>query len=203
MPWGSLVRPDFGRIRKATGLTPPQVDQLIREYLPEEKTEICKQRNKAAKSLHRAMKQKDLARLETQLAELRSGVLPVDEVLFVSMFFGHLQLREGLPQAVAVAEEMARADHIHPSLKELVSGFVNSLETLEQFDAFPNRTAILKAYLPFMEIATEVRKLRILGFRVAMSDRIKKGEVLLPAEAPAEDDFAQFSDEEELDLESL
>ena len=164
--------------------------------------EVCKQRRKIVKSLHRAMKQKDGSRLESQLAELRGGIVPIDEVMFVSMVFGHLQLRNGLPQAVSVVDEMMRAEHIHPSLKHMVSGFIDSLRTLEQFDAFPNRTALLKSFLPFMELATEVRKLRILGFRVAMSDRIKRGEILLPTESSPEDedDFASFSDDEDLDL---
>ena len=173
------------------------MDSLIREYLPEERVEVCKQRGKVVKSLHRAMKQKDFSQLETQLAELRAGTVPIDEVLFVTMVFGHLQLRDGLPQAFSVVHEMVKADHIHPSLKQLVAGFVQSLMTLDQFDAFPNRTALLKAYLPFMEIATEIRKLRILGFRVAMSDRIKSGEILLPRDSVEEEDVGlDFSEED-------
>jgi hypothetical protein len=182
LPWGSLPKPDFGAIRASTNLSPTQVDSLIKDYLPEDTTAICKQRSKLTKTLVKRMRRNEMDKLREQLGELRSGVTPLDETMFVTMIFGHLQLRGGLVEAESVVAEMMKSEFIHPSLKSAMSSFVASLRTLEQFDAFPNRTAILKSLLPFLEIATEVRKMRILAFRVAMSDRIKNGEVILPRE---------------------
>ena len=183
LPWGSFPKPEFGAIRASTGLSASQVDALIREYSPQDRVEVCKERAKIARSLHKLMKTKDLDKLRERLMELRSGIVPLDETMFVSMVFGHLQLRDGLVEAESVVAEMGKSDFIHPALKSSVSSFVSSLRTLDQFDAFPNRTAILKSFIPFMEIAQEVRKMRILAFRVAMSDRMKKGEIMLPTNA--------------------
>jgi hypothetical protein len=102
------------------------------------------------------------------------------------LIFGYLQFPEGLDDAEIVADSMIKTEYIHPSLKDLISGFISSLKTLKQFDAFPDRVSLLKASLPFSEIARVVRKMRILGFRVAMSDRIKSGEIVL--EEPELDD---------------
>jgi hypothetical protein len=126
------------------------------------------------------MRTKEFTKLEERLTELRSGVVPLEESTFVAMIFGHLQMKDGLPQAESVLAEMNRSDFIHPSFKQAVTSFLSSLRTLQQFDAFPNRTALLKAYIPFSELAIQVRKMRILAFRVAMDDRVKKGEILLP-----------------------
>lgn len=194
LPWGSLPKPAFGAVRASTNLSPVQTDALIREYLPQDRVEICRQRASIIKEIHRLMKTKRFGPLVDRLTELRSGVVPLDESTFVAMVFGHLQLPEGLIQAESIVVEMCKNDFIHPSLKETVASFVNSLRTLEQFDAFPNRTALLKAYIPFAEIARDVRKMRILAFKVAMSDRIKKGEVVLPA-TPDKDS----TDDDELD----
>jgi len=188
LPWGSYPKPDFGAIRASTGLSSKQMDALIREYSPQDRVEICKEREKIVKSLRKLMKTKDMDKLRGRLVELRSGVVPLEETTFVTMVFGHLQLRDGLPEAEAVVAEMSRSDFIHPALKSAVSSFVSSLRTLEQFDAFPNRTAILKSFIPFHEIALQVRKMRILAFRVAMSDRMKKGEIMLPANTEEADD---------------
>jgi hypothetical protein len=192
LPWGSIAKPDFGGIRKSTGLSASHVDSLIREYLPEDKVEIAKERSKIVKSLHQLMRTKELDKLREKLAELRGGVVPLDETVFVTMIFGHLQLRDGLVEAESVVLEMCKSDFIHPALKSMVSSFVRSLKLLEQFDAYPNRTAILKSFIPFLEIATQVRKMRILGFRVSMSDRIKRGEILLPQPEVADDDLDEF-----------
>ena len=179
------------------------MDSLVREYLPHDSVAICKQRNKINKSLRRHMKQKNYGQLQTELDALRANIVPLDEVTYVTMIFGHLQLRNGLAQADAVLEQVVQTDFVHPSLKRLLSGFLTSLKSLEQFDAFPNTTAILKAYLPFMEIATEVRRLRLLGFRVAMSDRIKKGEIMLDTPTDSVDIDDEEDDKEELDLRSI
>jgi hypothetical protein len=194
LPWGSLPKPAFGAVRASTNLSPVQTDALIREYLPQDRVEICRQRASIIKEMHRLMKTKRFGPLGDRLTELRSGVVPLDESTFVAMVFGHLQLPQGLSQAESVVVEMCKNDFIHPSLKETVASFVNSLRTLEQFDAFPNRTALLKAYIPFAEIARDVRKMRILAFKVAMSDKIKKGEVVLPATPDMES-----TDDDELD----
>ena len=180
LPWGSFAKPDFGAIRKSTSLTPAQVGSLIHEYLPQDRVDICKQREKTMKHIHRLMRTKDFAKLGERLTELRSGVVPLEESTFIAMIFGHLQLKDGLSQAESVLTEMNKSDFIHPSFKQAVSSFLSSLRTLEQFDAYPNRTALLKAYIPFSELAIQVRKMRILAFRVAMDDRVKKGEILLP-----------------------
>ena len=199
LPWGSLPKPAFGAVRASTNLSALQTDALIREYLPQDRVEICKRRAVIIKDMHRLMKTKRFGPLSERLAELRSGVVPLDESTFVAMVFGHLQLPDGLVQAESVVAEMCKNEFIHPSLKESVASFVSSLRTLEQFDAFPNRTALLKAYIPFAEIARDVRKMRILAFRVAMSDRIKKGEVVLPAtpdkDSTDDDDLDDLLDE--------
>ena len=180
LPWGSLPKPNFGVIRASTGLSSSQVDSLIRGYLPSDKVETTKERARVVKSLHQLMRQKEMDKLRDKLTELRSGIIPLDETLFVTMVFGHLQLRGGLIEADSVVGEMNNSDFIHPALKSMVSSFVNSLKALYQFDAFPNRTAIVKSFIPFFEIAMQIRKMRILAFRVAMSDRMKNGEVLFP-----------------------
>ena len=204
--------PDFGKIRRSTDLSPQQMDQLIREHLPQDSVPVCKERAKVHKTLIRCMKQKNYKDLESELEKLRSNVVPLDEVLFTAMVFGYLQLpRFGLPAAESVCAEMQSAEFIHPALKRMVSGFLLSLRSLEKFDALPNTTAILKAYLPFMEIATEVRKLRILAFRVSMDERIKAGEVLLPAEPFDEEDLeddqslpsADLDEEDSIDSRTL
>lgn len=203
LPWGSPPRPDFASIRKSTALSSPQMDSLIREHLPQDSVEVCKERSKVNKALHRFMKQKKYGELEKKLEELRSGTLPLDEVTFVAIIFGHLQLKDGLPHAESVASEMQAVDFIHPSLKSMVSSFVSSLKTLDQFDAYPNKTALLKAYLPFMEIATDIRKLRILGFRVAMSERVKAGEIVLPSASESIDEDVLDDIEDEIDHRTL
>lgn len=135
------------------------------------------------------MKQKKFGDLETQLESLRSNVVPIDEVTYISMVFGYLVLpRHGVASAESVLEQMKSVDFIHPALKNLVDGFIKSLKTLEKFDAIPNHTALLKASIPFLEIATEIRKLRILAFRVAMDQRVKSGDVVLPGTKNEDDD---------------
>jgi hypothetical protein len=179
MPWGSFPAPDFGMLRKSTGLSKPQVDRLIREYLPEERMELVKQRNNFSKQIFKLVRQSKTGELRKVLYEVSSGSVALDEVNYVSVIFGYLQLPDGLEDAEIVAGMMMKTEYIHPSLKDLISGFISSLKTLKQFDAFPDRVSLLKASLPFSEIARDVRKMRILGFRVAMSDRIKSGEVVL------------------------
>lgn len=144
------------------------------------------------------MKQKKFGDLETQLESLRSNIVPLDEVTYISMLFGYLVLpRHGIRAAESVAVQMSSVDFIHPALKNLVTGFIKSLKSLEKFDAVPNHTALLKASLPFLEIATEIRKLRILAFRVTMDQKVKAGEVILP-EVKDEDeyDLPKFEDDE-------
>jgi len=168
------------------------MDQLIREYIPSDNVEVCKQRAKINKNLLRSMKQKKFGDLEIQLESLRSNVVPIDEVTYVSMVFGYLILpRHDVSSAESVVERMYTVDFIHPSLKNLLTGFIKSLKTLEKFDAVPNHTALLKASLPFLEIATEIRKLRILAFRVTMDQKVKSGEVVLP-ETKNEDDDDEY-----------
>jgi len=195
LPWGGTIPPDFGKIRKQTDLTSSQMDQLIREYLPSDSVPVCKERNKINKTLSKLMKQKKFRELEVELEKLRSNTVPLDEVTYVSMLFGYLQLTgHGVAAAESVANRMNEVDFIHPSLKRLINGFITSLKTLEKFDALPNTTAILKAYIPFNEIATDIRKMRILAFRVSMDERIKSGAILLPN---------TVDDEEDIDIRSL
>ena len=198
MPWGGPESPNFGLIRRSTSLTKQQMDQLIRDYIPSDNVEVCKQRNRINKGILRCMKQKKFSDLETQLESLRSNIVPLDEVTYISMLFGYLVLpRHGIAAAETVAVQMSSVDFIHPALKNLVTGFIKSLKSLEKFDAVPNHTALLKASLPFLEIATEIRKLRILAFRVTMDQKVKSGEIILP-EVKDEDeyDLPKFEDDE-------
>lgn len=131
--------------------------------------------------VHRLMAQKKSKELEQELEKLQSNIVPLDEVTYVTMVFGYLLLpHHGLPAAYAVLARMKSVDHMHPALLEMVGTFLSSLEALDKFDSFPNRTAILKGMLPFQEIATEIRRMRMLGFRVAMSDQIKSGQIRAP-----------------------
>lgn len=187
LPWGSFAVPDFGEVRRSTDLSKPQMDKLIREYLPEERVELLKQRKKDAKKIVSLMKTNKQGELRNMLEHLRSGSLSLDEVGFVTLIFAYLQLPKGRQDAEQVTGLMMRAESIHPSLKELLSGFVSSLKTLEQFDAYPDRVSIVKAYVPFSEIANRVRNMRLLGFRVAMNDRIKRGEIMLDSSDPEDD----------------
>jgi hypothetical protein len=190
MPWGSPPTPDFGRLRRNTSLTKQQMDQLIRQYIPADSVEICKQRNRLNKTIMRCMKQKKFSELEVHLESLRSNLLPLDEVTYTSILFGYLvHPKHGLSAAESVCERMSSVDFIHPALKNFVSGFIRSLKSLEKFDALPNHTAVLKASIPFLEIATDVRKLRILAFRVTMDQRVKSGEVVLPNQTDQDDDY--------------
>ena len=188
MPWGSSPPPDFGRLRRSTSLTKQDMDHLIRDYIPSDKVEICKQRNRINKTLFRCMKQKKFSELEKHLESLRSNIVPLDEVTYITMLFGYLVLpNHGLIAAEAVAKSMSEVEFIHPALKNLVTGFIKSMKTLERFESLPNHTAILKATIPFVEIATEVRKLRILAFRVTMDQKVKSGDITLPS--PEDEDF--------------
>jgi hypothetical protein len=181
LPWGSIPSPGFGRMRKETGLSPKQMDTLVREHLPEENVDVCRQRNRVNKQIHRLMKQKKSKELELELEKLRSGIIPLDEVTYITLIFGSLLLpKQALPVAEAAFSNMQRVEYMHPALLELVGGFLTSLSVLEKFEAFPNRTAILKAMIPMQEIATDIRRLRMLGFRVAMSERIRTGQIPCP-----------------------
>jgi len=179
MPWGALPASELGQIKKSVDFTKPQVDRLIREYLPSENKEALRQRKKAIKDVFLQMRQNNMDQLRTRLAELTSGTVQPDEETYVSIIFGYLQLPEGRLQAQEATLRMLESESIHPSLKDLMSGFISSLKTLDQFGAFPNRVSLLKTYFTFSEIARDVRFMRILGFKVAMRERMNKGEIVL------------------------
>ena len=126
-----------------------------------EEKSVKKQRAKINKIVWRHMKQQNSSDLEIELEKLRSNVVPLDEKTYVTMLFGYLLLpKQGIPAAESVLSRLSGEDFIHPVLKRALSRFLGSLKLLAQYDAFPNRTAVLKAYIPFMEIATQVKEKR-------------------------------------------
>lgn len=153
--------------------------------LENEAKTIVKQRNKIMKAARRHMKQVNSAALEVELEKLRSNVVPLDEVAYVTLIFGYLLLpKHGVPAAESVLARLDVEDFVHPALKRAIGGFVHSLKELERYDAFPNRTAILKAQLPLAEIATKVKVARLS----AQASFIKKQSVAADTEGELADD---------------
>ena len=134
--------------------------------IPVEVKPVVKQRRKINKLIWQHMKQHNSDQLEIELEKLRSNVVPLDEVTYVHMFFGYLLLpKQGIPSAESVLDRMHAEPFIHPTLKEFLVSFLDSLKTLNQCDAFPNRTAILKSTIPFLEIAAKVKEKRLKSER--------------------------------------
>jgi hypothetical protein len=175
------------------------MDTLVRDYLPQDTVEICKQRNKAVKRIHRGMKTKNWDQLEPQLDLFRNNVIPMDEVTYVTLLFGYLiSPRYTLDIAEGLVDHINSVEYIHPVLKRMIGSHVKCLRQLETFDASPNHTSLVKSLVPFLEIATEIRRLRLLSFRVSMGERVRSGDVILQG-SRGDDDYDFMDELEDID----